>query len=47
MENESFPIIIHDKYCNTNVGISETEVNTYLSDVVSWKTMDCFNNTSY
>ena len=45
MENESCPpiiiyqIVIPDKYnyCNTNVDISETEVNTYLSDLISWK----------
>ena len=42
-----YQIIIPDKYCNTNVGITEAKVNAYLSDVVSWKTMDCFNNTSY
>ena len=48
MENESCPpitiyqIIIPDNYnyCNTNVDITETQVNTYLSDLISWKSMD-------
>ena len=27
-------IIIPNKYCNTNVGNTETEVNTYLSNLI-------------